>query len=317
MPRKIIMFLWRLSHNTLPVRLNLKHRGIDLDTICPMCNRLDEDGGHAFLKCKFSKALWREAKQEHVRGLLLSCTDAKQSVETLLSLENATSMFCICLMWNLWNARNAVNNGDRCPSAAAIVSSTAIQVTEFSKHLHIPSCSVIAPNERWSKPPDDFLKINIDGSFLKDNSTGGWGFCVRDASGDVVGAGMGQIHFLSDALHAESIACLKAIEFATEVGFGLIIIETDSTVLATALLSNELDTARIGILFWEATFLLFTSFIEFKVHVCKRACNSVAHVLATHGAHMSQGGTMYWHDAVPDIVSSVVASDLAASASVC
>ena len=94
-----------------------------------MCNRLDEDGGHAFLKCKFAKALWREAKQEHVRGLLLSCTDAKQSVETLLSLENATSMFCICLMWNLWNARNAVNNGDRCHSAAVIVSSTVVQVT--------------------------------------------------------------------------------------------------------------------------------------------------------------------------------------------
>ena len=81
---------------------------------------------------------------------------------------------------------------------------------------------------------------------------------------------MGQIHFLSDALHAESIACLKAIEFATEVGFGRIIIETDSTVLATALLSNELDTARIGILFREAKFLLFTSFIEFKVHVGTR-----------------------------------------------
>ena len=91
---------------------------------------------------------------------------------------------------------------------------------------------------------------------------------------------MGQIHFLSDALHEESIACLKAIEFATEVGFGRIIIETDSTVLATALLSNELDNARIGVLFREAKFPLFTSFIEFKVHVCKRVCNSVAHVLA-------------------------------------
>lgn len=49
------MFLWRLSHNTLPVRLNIKRRGIDLDTICPMCKCLDEDGGHAFLKCKSAK----------------------------------------------------------------------------------------------------------------------------------------------------------------------------------------------------------------------------------------------------------------------
>lgn len=48
--------------------------------------------------------------------------------------------------------------------------------------------------------------------------------------------------------------------------------------------------------------------------VYKCGCNSVAHVLATHGAYMSQGGTMYWHDTVPDVfVSSLVASNLAAS----
>lgn len=157
-------------------------------------------------------------------------------------------------------ARNAVNNGDRCPSAAAIVSCSAVQVTEFSEHLRIPSCSVVAPTERWSKPPDDFLKMNIDGSFLKDNSTGGWGFCV--------------------SVLVWATSCLKAIEFAAEVGFGRIIIETDSTVLAWALLSNELDTACNGVFFREAKFLLFTSFIEFKVLVCN-GCNSVAHVLAT------------------------------------
>ena len=67
MPTKIMRSLCRLGHNTLPARLNLKRRGIDLDTICLMCKHLDEDGGHAFLKCKFAKALWREAKQEHVR----------------------------------------------------------------------------------------------------------------------------------------------------------------------------------------------------------------------------------------------------------
>lgn len=60
----------------------------------------------------------------------------------------------------------------------------------------------------------------------------------KDASGDVIGVGMGHIHFLTDALHAETIACLKALEFAAEVEFGRIIIKTDSTVLAPALLSK-------------------------------------------------------------------------------
>jgi hypothetical protein len=46
---------------------------------------------------------------------------------------------------------------------------------------------------------------------------------------------------------------------------------------------------------------------------CKRACNIVAHVLATNGASLVSGGVMLWHDLVPDFVSPVVASDLAAT----
>jgi ribonuclease HI len=46
---------------------------------------------------------------------------------------------------------------------------------------------------------------------------------------------MGQLNHVADALHAESIACLKAIEFAAEAGMGRIIIETDATLLKSAL----------------------------------------------------------------------------------
>jgi hypothetical protein len=53
---KIKKFLWRFSHNSLALRLNIKRRGVrDVDTRCPVCNRLDEDGGHCFVKCKVVK----------------------------------------------------------------------------------------------------------------------------------------------------------------------------------------------------------------------------------------------------------------------
>uniref|UniRef100_N1R3Z3 F-box domain-containing protein n=1 Tax=Aegilops tauschii TaxID=37682 RepID=N1R3Z3_AEGTA len=70
--------------------------------------------------------------------------------------------------------------------------------------------------------------------------------------------------------------------------------ETASTVLTLALLSNELDIARNRVLFreWRMSWLP-----------------------KDHGAHMSLGGSMNWHDAANDIVSSLVASDLAASTS--
>lgn len=52
-PGKIKHFLWRLCHDSLAVRTNLARRGMELDTLCVVCNRLDEDGGHLFCKCKY------------------------------------------------------------------------------------------------------------------------------------------------------------------------------------------------------------------------------------------------------------------------
>jgi hypothetical protein len=57
---KVKLFVWRISHNSLPHRLNLLQRGMDLGPIFPVCNRVNEDGAHLFLKCKTAKLGWRE-----------------------------------------------------------------------------------------------------------------------------------------------------------------------------------------------------------------------------------------------------------------
>jgi hypothetical protein len=117
------MFLWRLGHNSLPVKMNLKRRGLDLETLRPMCHRLDEDCGHIFLKCKFAKSVWREANLESVRGLLLDCANASQSLEALLNLDENSRLLSITLLWKIWSARNSVNAGDCSPIPAAVASS--------------------------------------------------------------------------------------------------------------------------------------------------------------------------------------------------
>lgn len=45
---KIRHFLWRFVHNSLAVRMGLERRGLDLDTKCVVCERLNEDGCHLF-----------------------------------------------------------------------------------------------------------------------------------------------------------------------------------------------------------------------------------------------------------------------------
>jgi len=45
-PNKVKMFVWRLAHNSLPVRRNVANCDINIDIMCPICRRLDEDCGH-------------------------------------------------------------------------------------------------------------------------------------------------------------------------------------------------------------------------------------------------------------------------------
>lgn len=61
-PNKVKHFVWRLAHNSLPLKRKNESRGMEVETRCPMCFRLDEDAGHLFFKSKFAKekTVWRE-----------------------------------------------------------------------------------------------------------------------------------------------------------------------------------------------------------------------------------------------------------------
>nr|GEW51620.1 RNA-directed DNA polymerase, eukaryota [Tanacetum cinerariifolium] len=58
-PIKVNVFLWRLSLNKLPSRMNLDKKGIDVDLIlCPICNDDVETFNHLFFSCDMAKDLW-------------------------------------------------------------------------------------------------------------------------------------------------------------------------------------------------------------------------------------------------------------------
>ena len=59
--------------------------------------------------------------------------------------------------------------------------------------------------------PSGHLQINYDGSFNPSNRSGGWGFFVRDNSGEVRAAGAGNITYAASSLQAEVIAAYKSI----------------------------------------------------------------------------------------------------------
>jgi hypothetical protein len=95
---KTKQFLWRLAHESLPWKLNYKRRGMEIDTICPMCARLDEDRGHIFLHCKQVKVVWRLLNLQETRLQLCSCHNAKDLLMQIFKMEKENRQLIIAML---------------------------------------------------------------------------------------------------------------------------------------------------------------------------------------------------------------------------
>jgi ribonuclease HI len=309
-PNKLKMFVWRVAHNSLAIRMKIHKLGVDLDTRCPICNRLDEDGGHVFLKCKRVKECWNNLGLSETREKLLACNSAHAMLETLWTCNEESKMKALVLMWEWWGVRNKANAGEMVRSAAEVCHSVERHMMDFQS-IRPPRKPPKPPNIlKWEKPKENMVKVNFDGAFNKVSGTGGWGFIIRNHRGEFVAAGAGKVGILRDTLHAETIACLAAVDGATNLGADRITFESDSLNLVQALRSNGYNRSAIGTLVMEARRKCMANFNSFDFSFCRWACNSAAHELAQFGVK-SEMSDYFWVDSAPNCVTNFVASDLA------
>ncbi|GJV83806.1 retrovirus-related pol polyprotein from transposon TNT 1-94 [Tanacetum coccineum] len=60
LPSKVNILAWRVLLHRLPTRVNLNHRGIDLDSVrCPLCNDDIETETHVFVNCSLARCIWK------------------------------------------------------------------------------------------------------------------------------------------------------------------------------------------------------------------------------------------------------------------
>nr|GEX75066.1 RNA-directed DNA polymerase, eukaryota [Tanacetum cinerariifolium] len=114
LPRKVNIFLWRLSLDRLPHRLNLSSRSLDIPTIsCSSCNGNVESADHVFFECDLVKEIWR-----------LVCKWCDISIPMFASYDTWSSWFSTwqatkaksrrlyiifaALFWWIWRYRNIV-----------------------------------------------------------------------------------------------------------------------------------------------------------------------------------------------------------------
>lgn len=204
-PRKLIHFMWRLGHNTLALRVNLKRRGMKIDTKCVMCERLDEDGAHLFFKCTV-KHIWNILQLDAVREDLAQCLTAREAVEKILKLSPEIQRQVITLLYLWWSEQCGVREGERPRDSyrmAQLIGSYAMEWSPLKKTEEGGNRS--NTKKVWRPPPVDSIKINCDGSFSENTRSGRWGFLMRTWDGGVISSGYGLIEHVSEALHSEIV----------------------------------------------------------------------------------------------------------------
>jgi ribonuclease HI len=283
-PNKVKMFMWRLAHNILPVRRNVARRGVMLDTIYPICKRLDEDCGHIFFKCKYVKQCWRFMNMEDVRSDLMKCQSGIETINKIWELDKSKQLKVIVFLWRWWSVRNKVSDVGRLQCTTEIQSSVTFFLLEFEK-LEIEAKKVRSPViPSWKPPPRNFYKINTDGAYDHNTRSRGWGFVVRDKKGVALLVGAGKVMHAASAIQTEALAAFMVIQQAVQLGMTHIILETDASVLASALCSIGVDRSAIGCLVRQTQELMQTELSSCIVSLCNRSCNKVVDCLATYGA---------------------------------
>lgn len=173
MPGKVRIFLWRLAHNSLPLRMNIKRKKVELDTRCPMCHRPDEDGGHLFLKCKMVKHVWRAMDMEDTRLALVNCASQPGVLDHLWNLDSAKRDTAVVLLLEWWSAHNKVDARDKVRMCEDVCFTVRRHLQDFKGNtVTHREPDGLAGDGGWRRPPENFVKVNFDAAFYEQSWMG-------------------------------------------------------------------------------------------------------------------------------------------------
>lgn len=104
--KKMIHCLWWLGHNTLALRVNLRRRGMKIETKCVICEGVDEDGGHFFFKCKWVRHIWVILQLDQIKETLAEMLSAREVVEVILKsnldITKSDNLTLSLVIWKMW-----------------------------------------------------------------------------------------------------------------------------------------------------------------------------------------------------------------------
>jgi hypothetical protein len=243
----------------------------------------------------------------------MEANSAKEMMEKNLKLEEKTRLMTILLLWLWWSEQNNYREEGRRRTATEVAYVTAAMADRFQANK---TTTLLLPNSgqihKWRRPDLGVFKTNSDGAFDSKTGTGAWGLIIRNDEGAMLKAGARREMALQSAFHAELLGCHAGLRAAASLGISQIVLDTDASLVKTAVEGNEYRLAALGGIIAEIQSFMLSEFINCEVFLCPRSCNSGADALAAFRSSLSSGMQSTW-DHVPQFIEASVTSDLAES----
>ena len=161
------------------------------------------------------------------------------------------------------------------------------RVVDFLKEfreaqVQLVTSTSVSRVSKWGPPAANGFKLNFNVAIFQDIHASGFGADIRNESGEVMASisTKGLVVFGSE--EAEVLACRKAVEFAVDLGFYIVIIEGDNCFVMNAIISSSrmcTNLSRLGHLY-EDIGCIISGLQDVSFSCVSHSANVVAHSLA-------------------------------------
>lgn len=232
-PHKIRVFLWRLCWNNVPVRNRLRHKGVDVSILCPMCDNDVEHLLHVFFDCQFAAQCWSYAGLSYDMSLVESASEwLMQKIDEGVPNETSKIVMVLCGIW-CWRNKKVWEDKLGSPSLAIDWSSKIItdwrKVMKYkAKRCNKPGLSIQEEEHKWRPPEEGYVKVNVDAAVQQASQTCSMGMVIRDHQSNFVEGRTMKVLEQGSVFALEALGVCEALKWSASKGFQKVIIETDS-----------------------------------------------------------------------------------------
>lgn len=154
--------MWKIYHNILPVKENLRRRRIHTTGDCPICQQGPESMEHALLLCPWTRSVWFGlqigvlTENRDVSNLAIWLEQRMEEIQKLPTQKEFALTTLSCALWGIWKTRNEFMFEGKKPDPRTTLIQISTMISDYGSLIpnkkKVPSHNVRV-HHPWRPPP--------------------------------------------------------------------------------------------------------------------------------------------------------------------